>query len=104
MATALFHLWALIIFRDLIRKFLKRQVPQRLGAGVADADPIKQHPYFKHLNWADVINRKLKPPFEPALSGDDDVSQFDTNFTKQTPVDSPCTNSLSESVNLVFQG
>ncbi len=33
--------------RDLIRKFLKRQVSQRLGAGVTDATPIKQHPYFK---------------------------------------------------------
>ena len=34
----------------------------------------------------------------------DDVSQFDSNFTRQTPVDSPCGASLSESVNLVFQG
>ena len=80
------------------------KVSQRLGSGPADADPIKQHPYFKHINWADVINRKLKPPFEPALTSADDVSQFDTNFTKQTPVDSPCNNELSESVNLVFQG
>ncbi len=58
----------------------------------------------RHISWSDVIERKLKPPFEPSLSGDDDVSQFDVTFTKQTPVDSPCTNSLSESVNLVFQG
>jgi len=106
--------------RDLIRKFLKRQVGQnegirtmhlllsqvstRLGNGVQDAEPIKQHSYFKHINWDDVIRRKLKPPFEPALSSEDDVSQFDTSFTKQTPVDSPCATSLSESVNLVFQG
>ena len=48
--------------RDLIRKFLKRQVSQRLGAGPGDADAIRAHPYFKHINWADVINRKLKPP------------------------------------------
>ena len=39
----------------------------------------------------------------PVLTGDDDTSQFDSNFTKQTPVDSPCGTSLSESVNLVFQ-
>jgi len=90
--------------RDLIRKFLKRQVSHRLGSGPADAEPIKGHPFFKHIRWADVINRKLKPPFEPTLASEDDVSQFDTNFTKQTPVDSPCNHSLSESVNLVFQG
>jgi len=51
-----------------------------------------------------VISRKLDPPFKPVLASDDDVSQFDSNFTKQTPVDSPCGASLSESVNLVFQG
>jgi len=90
--------------RDLIRKFLKRQVSQRLGAGPEDADAIKAHPYFKHINWADVINRKLKPPFEPTLTSEDDVSQFDTTFTNQPPVDSPCATSLSESVNMVFQG
>jgi len=90
--------------RDLIRKFLKRQVSQRLGAGPGDADAIRAHPYFKHINWADVINRKLKPPFEPMLASEDDVSQFDTTFTNQPPVDSPCATSLSESVNMVFQG
>jgi len=90
--------------RDLIKKLLKRQISQRLGSGLADADPIKTHPFFKHINWADVIARKLEPPFKPVLASDDDVSQFDANFTKQTPVDSPCGASLSESVNLVFQG
>jgi len=90
--------------RDLIKKLLKRQISQRLGSGAADADPIKTHPFFKHIKWADVISRKLDPPFKPLLASEDDVSQFDSNFTKQTPVDSPCGASLSESVNLVFQG
>lgn len=31
-----------------------------------------------------------------------DVSQFDTKFTKQTPVDSPDDTILSESANQVF--
>lgn len=91
--------------RDLIRRFLKRQVSQRLGSGPTDADSIKVHPFFKHIDWVNVINRRLPPPFEPTLTSDDDVSQFDANFTKQTPVDSPCDSaSLSESVNMVFQG
>ncbi len=38
--------------RDLIRKFLKRQVSQRLGAGATDADTIKQHPYFR---WGRIL-------------------------------------------------
>ena len=35
--------------------------------------------------------------------GDDDVSLFDTKFTKQPPIDSPDDSTLSESANLVFQ-
>lgn len=31
------------------------------------------------------------------------MSQFDTRFTKQIPVDSPDETTLSESVNLIFQ-
>lgn len=32
----------------------------------------------------------------------DDVSQFDSKFTSQTPVDSPDDSTLSESANRVF--
>ena len=85
------------------RKLLKRQISQRLGSGPGDADPIKTHTFFRHIAWADVISRRLAPPFKPVLASEDDVSQFDSNFTRQTPVDSPCGASLSESVNLVFQ-
>jgi hypothetical protein len=35
---------------------------------------------------------------------EDDVSQFDTKFTKQIPVDSPEETTLSESANMMFQG
>lgn len=90
--------------RDLIRKLLKRQVGQRLGSGPNDGEAVRVHPFFKTINWPDVLSRKLEPPFKPALSGEDDVSQFDTKFTGQTPVDSPDESLLSESANLLFQG
>ncbi|KAL1140705.1 hypothetical protein AAG570_000635, partial [Ranatra chinensis] len=90
--------------RDLIRKLLKRQVVQRLGSTPNDGEAIKSHHFFKHINWADVVSRRLEPPFKPCLSSEDDVSQFDTKFTKQTPIDSPDESTLSESANLVFQG
>ena len=54
----------------MFRKLLKRQISQRLGSGPADADPIKTHPFFKHIAWADVIARKLDPPFKPVLASD----------------------------------
>ena len=51
----------------------------------------------------DSCNDPFAISTRPVLSSEDDTSQFDSNFTKQTPVDSPCGASLSESVNLVFQ-
>nr|KAF7419774.1 hypothetical protein H0235_010071 [Vespula pensylvanica] len=90
--------------RDLIRKLLKRQVAQRLGSAPSDAEQIKNHQFFKHINWNDVISRKLEPPFRPILASEDDVSQFDKRFTTSAPIDSPAEYTLSESANRVFQG
>ncbi|PAV82655.1 hypothetical protein WR25_05871 isoform B [Diploscapter pachys] len=76
--------------RDLIKRLLKRHVDTRLGAGPDDAEEIKAHPYFRHLRWDCVYTRQIDPPFKPEIKGEDDVSLFDTRFTKMTPVDSPC--------------
>ncbi|KAF3422449.1 hypothetical protein E2986_03683 [Frieseomelitta varia] len=89
--------------KDLIRKLLKRQVMQRLGSGPEDAEQIMNHNFFKHINWQDVISRKLEPPFKPSLKSADDTSQFDEQFTATVPVDSPVESTLSESANMIFQ-
>lgn len=88
--------------RDLIRRLMKRHVAQRLGATGAAA--IRGHPFFKHVRWDEVFARRLDPPIKPKLSSEDDVSQFDTRFTLQPPIDSPDESTLSESANLIFQG
>jgi len=35
---------------------------KRLGAGIRDAEEIKEHEFFEGTNWDDVFNRKLTPP------------------------------------------
>lgn len=89
--------------RDLIRRLMKRQVNLRLGADAYDGQAVRMHPFFKFVNWDDVLARRLEPPIKPILRSDDDVSQFDTKFTKQIPVDSPVFSTLSESENSIFQ-
>ncbi|KHJ93421.1 protein kinase domain protein [Oesophagostomum dentatum] len=81
--------------RDLIKRLLKRHVETRLGAGPEDAEEIKQHPFFRHLNWNLVFARQLEPPFKPEVKSEEDASLFDTRFTKMTPVDSPCDSTFS---------
>ncbi|KAK9410388.1 ribosomal protein S6 kinase beta-2 [Crotalus adamanteus] len=90
--------------RDLLRKFLKRNPNQRIGGGPGDAADVQKHPFFRHINWDDLLARRIDPPFRPFLQSEDDVSQFDTRFTRQTPVDSPDDGALSESANQAFLG
>uniref|UniRef100_A0A8C7R3T8 Ribosomal protein S6 kinase n=1 Tax=Oncorhynchus mykiss TaxID=8022 RepID=A0A8C7R3T8_ONCMY len=90
--------------RDLLKKLLKRNASLRLGAGPGDSSEIQSHPFFRHINWDDLLAHKVEPPFKPFLQSADDVSQFDSKFTSQTPVDSPDDSTLSESANQVFLG
>jgi len=90
--------------RDLIKKLLKKKPSQRYGSGPDDAFPLKNHPFFRQYNWENVYNRMYEPPYKPTLKNEEDVSQFDTKFTKQAPIDSPVDSTLSESANQVFLG
>ncbi|XP_061658764.1 ribosomal protein S6 kinase beta-1 isoform X1 [Syngnathoides biaculeatus] len=90
--------------RDLLKKLLKQSASMRLGAGPTDAAEIQAHPFFRHTNWEELLARRVEPPFKPLLQSADDVSQFDSKFTSQPPVDSPDDSTLSESANEVFLG
>lgn len=90
--------------RGLLKKLLKKNVHERIGSGPDDALPVKAHPFFRHVNWNDVLAKKLEPPFKPILKDELDVSQFDTKFTKETPIDSPDDSKLSESSKFLFVG
>jgi p70 ribosomal S6 kinase len=68
--------------QDLIKKLLRRPVARRLGT-TEDAVEIKSHVFFKEINWDDVANKRLKPPFVPSVSSQDDVSHFDLRFTSK---------------------
>ncbi|KAJ3590088.1 hypothetical protein NHX12_008042 [Muraenolepis orangiensis] len=69
--------------RDLLKRLLKRNASSRLGAAVGDAAEVQAHPFFRQINWDDLVARK---------------------FTSQTPVDSPDDSTLSESANQAFLG
>ncbi|KAK3603248.1 hypothetical protein CHS0354_007579 [Potamilus streckersoni] len=90
--------------RGLIKKLLKKNPKDRLGGGPEDAKAIKHHSFFRHVDWKELIQRGVEPPFKPSVTNYEDVSQFDSKFTKQTPVDSPDDTVLSESANKVFLG
>lgn len=90
--------------KDFLRKLLKRHPQARLGSGNDGTRPIKTHSFFRAVKWDDLYSKKVEPPFKPSIAGEDDVSQFDSKFTKQTPIDSPVDSMLSESADKIFQG
>lgn len=53
--------------KDLLRKLLIRDPSQRLGAH-SDAEEIKKHPFFKRIDWGQVMRREQKMPRPPRHS------------------------------------
>lgn len=58
---------------DLILR-LCRCEEERLGKNV---DEIKQHPFFKEIDWTKIELRNQKAPFEPKIKYATDTSNFD---------------------------
>lgn len=54
------------LLQDLIALLLERDVKKRLGS-VAGAEDIKNHTFFKDINWA--LLRNTVPPFAPRDTG-----------------------------------
>ena len=72
-----------IATRDFVEQLLKKDAEERLGYN--GAEEIQSHAFFFKLDWADVVNRKLKPPFKPLIRNDSDYSYFPAEFTSVMP-------------------
>ena len=89
---------------SLLKQLLVKEPSSRLGSGIDDADPIKRHPFFKDVNWDDVLNLRIRPPYFPKVSGLTDISNFDSEFTREIPVLTPCHSVLSMAQQEEFRG
>jgi hypothetical protein len=50
-------------------QLLTRDPSRRLGSGKEDAEEIKRQPFFKDVNWDDVFNKRIPPPYFPTIVG-----------------------------------
>jgi hypothetical protein len=57
---------------------LSKNPLKRLGAGERDAEEIKEHDFFKGLNWDEVFKRRLTPP----IPGFREIKPLDKNQTQ----------------------
>uniref|UniRef100_A0A8B9LPU1 non-specific serine/threonine protein kinase n=1 Tax=Astyanax mexicanus TaxID=7994 RepID=A0A8B9LPU1_ASTMX len=69
--------------KDLLAGLLQKDPKQRLGGGPEDAKEIMQHKFFAGIEWKDVYEKKLAPPFKPQVTSETDTRYFDVEFTGQ---------------------
>ncbi|RMX41175.1 hypothetical protein pdam_00019193 [Pocillopora damicornis] len=73
----------------IMRRLLRRNPERRLGASEKDAEDVRKQPFFRDMNWDDLLARKVRPPFVPSVRHAEDVSNFDEEFTSEEPVLTP---------------
>lgn len=63
--------------KDLTQNILQTDLTKRYGNLKNGPDDIKNHAWFKPINWIAIYNQKVEPPHVPKVSGPGDFSQFD---------------------------
>jgi protein kinase A len=64
--------------QDLIGNLLQVDLTRRLGNMFKGPKEIKEHKYFKDINWEATYARSVVSPYVPSVSGPNDTSQFDS--------------------------
>ncbi|PAA81521.1 hypothetical protein BOX15_Mlig019218g1 [Macrostomum lignano] len=75
----------------ICKGFLTKDTKKRLGCSPAGEREIRDHVFFRRIDWDRVASRDVQPPFKPRIKSARDVSNFDRQFTdeaaKLTPTD-----------------
>uniref|UniRef100_A0A8C6PA77 non-specific serine/threonine protein kinase n=1 Tax=Nothobranchius furzeri TaxID=105023 RepID=A0A8C6PA77_NOTFU len=82
--------------KSLLSGLLIKDPNKRLGGGPDDAKEIMRHSFFGSVDWQDVYDKKLVPPFQPQVSSETDTRYFDEEFTAQTITITPPEKSDNE--------
>ncbi|KAJ0436852.1 putative protein kinase AGC-Pl family [Helianthus annuus] len=74
---------------SLLKGLLQKDPSLRLGSGPQGGDDIKNHKWFRTINWKKLESRELQPKFKPDVSGEDCTENFDKCWTAMPLDDSP---------------
>ncbi|CAH2054486.1 unnamed protein product [Thlaspi arvense] len=81
----------------LLKGLLQKEPERRLGSGPRGAEEIKDHKWFKGMNWKKLEAREVMPSFKPEVSGRQCIANFDKCWTEMSLVDSPVSSPSSDS-------
>ncbi|KAG5362073.1 Protein kinase C-like protein [Yarrowia sp. C11] len=88
---------------SILTQLLTREPERRLGSGPRDAEEIMAHPYFANVNFDDIYHKRIPPPFVPKITSPTDVTNFDQEFTSETPALTPVTTTLTSAMQDQFR-
>ncbi|MBN3298447.1 KPCE kinase, partial [Amia calva] len=86
---------------SILKAFMTKSPNKRLGCVVSQGgeEAIKQHPFFKEIDWVMLEQRRIKPPFKPRIKTKRDVNNFDQDFTREEPVLTPVEETIIRQIN-----
>jgi p70 ribosomal S6 kinase len=80
----------------ILKGLLQKEPERRLGSGLSGAEEIKQHKWFKGINWKKLEAREVMPSFKPEVSGRQCIANFDKCWTDMSVLDSPASSPSSD--------
>ncbi|NXE22902.1 KPCD kinase, partial [Ardeotis kori] len=81
--------------KDILEKLFERDPTRRLGV----TGNIRDHPFFKTINWTVLEKREVDPPFRPKVKSASDYNNFDREFLSEKPKLSYSDKNLIESMD-----
>ncbi|XP_013409848.1 calcium-independent protein kinase C isoform X2 [Lingula anatina] len=88
---------------SILKGFMTKNPAKRLGCVKAHGaeKAIKTHPFFAHdkMNWDELEQKLVKPPFRPKIKSKFDANNFDKDFTSEDPVLTPIDNAVVKAIN-----
>lgn len=66
--------------KQFVKGLLNRNPKNRLGAQ-RDTAELKEHPFFKSIDWDALGKKQITPPFKPIVDSDESTDNFDPEFT-----------------------
>ncbi|XP_075169182.1 protein kinase C iota type isoform X6 [Haematobia irritans] len=87
---------------SVLKGFLNKNPADRLGCHRETAFmDIKNHPFFKVIDWEMLAYKQVTPPFKPRLDSDRDLANFPPEFTGEavqlTPDDDRVIDNIDQS-------